>query len=78
MTSLLTLMLLGPVSSASPKGPGTIFSGLFIIIGTWVLVRTWNDYLKRRRSTNIPMGNLLWVSGLATFFIVAGIWGVLH
>jgi hypothetical protein len=73
---LLSLMLLGPVSSASSKGPGPFFSGLFILIGGWVLVRTWNDYLKRRRNMEVPVFNLLWVSGLATFFIVVGIWGV--
>jgi hypothetical protein len=69
-------LFLGPVSSASAKGPGPFFSVLFILIGAWVLIRTWHDYLKRRRNAPVPILNLLWVSGLATFFIVAGIWGV--
>jgi hypothetical protein len=76
--SPLTLTFLGPVSSASPKGPGPLFSGLFVLIGSWVLIRTWYDYLKRRRNTSVPVFNLVWVSGLAMIFIVAGLWGVLH
>jgi hypothetical protein len=71
-------MFLGPVSSASPKGQGPFFSGLFILIGSWMLVRTWMDYLKARVGREIPPFNILGITGLAVFFIGAGVWGFIH
>jgi hypothetical protein len=75
---MMMLMLLGPVSSASQKGQGPLFSCLFILVGGYTLVRTWTNYLKHRRNVEIPVFSLLWVSGLSVFFIVAGVLGLLR
>ena len=75
---LFMFILLGPISSGSPSGQGRLFSMLFILVGAWMLVRTWQDYLKQRLGREIPPFNVLGISGLAAFFIVAGIWGLLH
>jgi hypothetical protein len=72
------LMMLGPISSGSPKGQGPFFSVLFILVGGWMLLGTWKDYLKQRVNREIPPFNVLGISGLAAFFIVSGIWGLLR
>jgi hypothetical protein len=76
MISTVMFILLGPLSSASPNGQGLFFSVLFILIGAWGLIRTWTDYRKRRAESSVPLFNVIAVTGLATLFIVAGIWGL--
>lgn len=71
------ILLLGPLSSASPNGPGPFFSWLFILVGGWGLIRSWLFYFKKRTEVSIPMFNLIGVSAIAVFFIVLGIRGVL-
>lgn len=72
------LLLLGPVSGGSPDGPGPLFSALFVLLGVWALVATWRYYLKERLKSEVPLLNLLWVSGIAVFFLITGVWGLIH
>jgi hypothetical protein len=74
----MILMLLGPVSSASPNGQGPFFSWLILLVAGYVLVSTWTNYVKRRRETKIPILNLIGVTAIATLAIVEGILGLLH
>jgi hypothetical protein len=71
-------MLLGPISSGSPKGQGPFFSVLFILVGTWMLIRTWRDYQKQRVNRDLLSFAILGVSGLAALFIVLGIRGLIR
>ena len=74
---MMMLLLLGPISSASPKGQGPLFSWLFVIVGAWVLIKTWMDYKKRRGdSTTIPLSKFLGVGAIAFGFLVVGLWGL--
>jgi hypothetical protein len=74
----MTLMLLGPLSSGSPGGPGRFFSWLFIIVGCYVLTRTWVVYSKRRRDGAIPVLNPVGITLVALFFLGLGLYGVLR
>lgn len=69
---------LGPISSGSPDGQGPLFSLLFVLVGGWILVRTWKDYLNHRNQREIPPSHVLGISVLSVFFIVTGIWGLVH
>ena len=72
-------ILLGPISSGSPNGQGgPLFSALFILLGGWMLMRVWRDYLKVRVKSEIPPLNILGLSALAAIFIVSGVWGLAH
>ena len=71
------LILLGPLSSASPTGQGSFFSVLFIIVGGWGLIRSWVDY-RKHRETQAPLFNLLGITALATLFLALGIWGLVR
>lgn len=70
------LALLGPVSSASPNGQGPVFSWFLIMVGGIIVVTSWRNYLKRRREMEIPLLNLLGISGVSMVLIAAGIWGL--
>jgi hypothetical protein len=70
----MTLILLGPVSSASPNGQGPLFSWFLILVGGYVAVSAWRHYLKRRHDTEVPFLNLLGISGVSLILIAAGIW----
>ena len=72
----MMFVLLGPLSSASPKGQGPGFSWLFIIVGAWVLIKTWMDYQRRKANTEIPRSKLLGVTAIAVGFVVVGVWGL--
>jgi hypothetical protein len=73
-----SFLLFGPLSSASPDGPGLIFSWFFIIVGGWVLIRSWLFYLKKRTEVSLPIVNLIGLSAIALLFIIVGIRGVLR
>ena len=75
---LLNCILLGPISSGSPRGQGPVFSILFVFVGSWILVRTWKDYLAHPRDSRIPPFDVLGITGLAAFFIVSGVWSLVH
>jgi len=68
--------LLGPLSSASPKGQGPFFSWLFILVGTWGVVSTIVDY-RRRRQANARAA-ALWVIALCLGFAIVGICGLVR
>lgn len=72
----MMMLLLGPLSSASPKGQGPFFSWLFVIVGAWVLIKTWMDYKRRRADSQIPLSKFLGVSAIALGFLVVGVWGL--
>jgi hypothetical protein len=75
----MTFALLGPLSSGSPGGPGRFFSWLFVIAGSYVLIRTWTLYAKRRQAqTTIPVINPVGITIVSLFFIAVGFWGVLR
>jgi hypothetical protein len=76
----MTLILLfGPVSSGSPGGPSPFFSWLFVLMGSYVLIRTWIIYRKQRQGeTTIPVVNPIGISFLSAVFIAVGLWGILH
>ncbi len=74
----MTFMLLGPLSSGSPGGPGPFFSYLFVLMGCYVLIKTWLFYLKYRSVHAIQMYQLVGISIISLFFIVAGVWGILR
>jgi hypothetical protein len=73
---MMMILLLGPLSSASSKGQGPLFSWLFVIVGAWVLVKTWMDYQKHRTDSTIPMSKFLGVGVIALGFLVVGVWGL--
>lgn len=70
-------MMLGPLSSASPNGQGPFFSWVFVLVGGWILVKTWMDYTRRRNEVQIPRSKVLGVSALALGFVVIGVWGLI-
>jgi TRAP-type uncharacterized transport system fused permease subunit len=72
----MMILLLGPLSSASPKGQGPFFSWLFVIVGAWVLIKTWMDYKKRQPDSPIPLSKFLGVGAIALVFVVVGVWGL--
>jgi uncharacterized membrane protein HdeD (DUF308 family) len=72
----VTLIILGPLSSASPNGAGTLFSVLFILVGAWGLIRTWSEYRKRRADSAVPLSNVVAITALAVLFMAAGFWGL--
>jgi hypothetical protein len=74
--SLPLIALLGPLSSASPNGQGPLFSWFLILVGGSVVFTAWRHYLKRRREVEIPLLNLLGISGISVVLIVAGIWSL--
>ena len=74
----MTLALLGPLSSASPNGPGPVISCSFVLLGCYMLARTWIVYVKHRRGTRIPVLNPVGISIVSLFFIGIGIWGILR
>ena len=67
------MLLLGPLSSASPNGQGLVFSWFSIVVGGWVLLGSWISYLRRRKEIKTPLLNLLWISGIGGLFIVLGV-----
>lgn len=71
------LVLFGPLSSASQNGPGAFFSWLFLVLGSYCLVRIWRFYFKHQ-NTNIPLVDLFGVTALAVLFIAIGFWGLFH
>jgi hypothetical protein len=71
-------ILLGPISSGTPSGPGIFFSYLFILMGCYVLARTWVFYSQHRRENSIPVLNPIGISLLSLFFIGVGLYGVLR
>ena len=73
----MMMLLLGPISSASPKGQGPIFSWLFVIVGAWVLIKTWLDYKKRQGDSQIPLSKFVGVGAIALGFLVVGVWGLI-
>ena len=73
---LPVLALLGPVSSATPNGQGPLFSWFLILVGGFVVITAWRQYLKRRRELEVPLLNLLGISGISMVLIIAGIWGL--
>ena len=73
----MMLLLLGPISSAGPKGQGPLFSWLFVIVGAWVLIKTWMDYKKRRADSQLPLSKLVGVGAIALGFLVVGLWGLI-
>jgi hypothetical protein len=74
----MMLALLGPLSSGTPGGPGRFFSYLFVLMGCYVLMRTWIVYSKRRRENAIPVLNPVGISLVSLFFIGLGFYGILH
>ena len=74
----MTLTLLGPLSSGSPGGLGPFFSYLFIVMGCYVLARTWIVYSKHRRDKAIPVLNPVGITVVSLFFIGLGVYGVLR
>jgi len=74
----MMLMLLGPVSSASPNGQGLLFSWFLILVGGYVAVSAWRYYLKRQRRSDVPFLNVVGISVVCLVLIVAGIWELFH
>jgi hypothetical protein len=74
----IALILFGPLSSASEKGQGPLFSWFFILVGGWVLFGAWTSYLKKRNEAKVPLFSLILVTGIALLFVVLGIRGVLQ
>jgi hypothetical protein len=74
----IALVLFGPVSSASEKGQGPLFSWLFVLVGDWGLIGAWTSYLKKCNKVKVPLFNLIWVTGIGLLFVVLGIRGVLR
>jgi hypothetical protein len=68
---------LGPISSATTKGVGPLFSWVFIIVATWVLAGVWAHYLKRRKNEEIPLLNVVWITAISVFILAMGIRGLL-
>ena len=76
--SMVIAALFGPVSSASPNGQGPIFSWLLILVGGYVALTAWRNYLKRRKSQEIPISNLLGVSAVCGVLVAVGVWSLVH
>ena len=74
----MTLVLLGPLSSASPNGLGPVFSCLLALLGCYVLTRSWTYYLKHRRENQIPIFNMVFMSLVSLSLTAMGIWGVVR
>ena len=74
----MSFMLLGPISSASRNGQGPLFSWFLILVGGFVAVGAWRRYLGRRSGIEVPMANLLGVSGICLILILAGVWELLR
>ena len=74
----MMLVLLGPVSSASPNGQGPLFSWFSILAGGYVAVSVWHHYLKRRHDAQIPVLNLVGISVVCLILIAVGIKGLLR
>lgn len=72
------LVLLGPVSSASPNGPGPVWSCLLILVAGWVGLSAWRHYLKQRLHAEAHLPTLLGITGICVIMIAAGVWGLLR
>jgi hypothetical protein len=69
---------LGPLSSASPEGPGRLFSLAFIAVGAWVGLTVWRRYTRQRRQSEVPIAGVVGIIVLALGFVAVGIWGLLR
>jgi uncharacterized membrane protein (DUF485 family) len=74
----MLITFLGPISSGSSKGQGPLFSILFVLVGSWVLVGVWKQYLKTRLKNEIPLAKIIGISAIALFFIIDGVWGLIR
>jgi len=74
----MLIVLLGPLSSASPEGQGPLMSWILVVVAIVVLVGAWRNYLKQHKDPKIPLFNVLWISGVCTFILAMGIRGILR
>ncbi len=72
----MILMLLGPVSSASPNPPGLLWSLILIFGGGYVGVRAWRYYLKRRHDIKISLSDVVFITVICLSMISIGAWGL--
>jgi hypothetical protein len=77
-------VFLGPVSGAGGRGNGDggpVVTALFILVGCWMFVGTWKDYLEYRGARQVPpvkvLARVLGLSALAAFLVVDGLWSLL-
>jgi hypothetical protein len=74
----MKVALLGPVSSGTPNGPGTVFSWLAIAVAVYVGASAWRHYLKQPREPAVPFPTIILLTAIVLLLIAAGIWGLLR
>lgn len=68
------MLMLGPVSSASPDTPGSPF----ILFGSAMLAYLWGRYLRGDRDPKVTMFNMIVVSLAMLFMVAVGIWQLIR
>jgi len=72
----MTGIFLGPLSSASPDGPGPFFSFLFVLAGGYGLTRAWFG-ARNEGSRPVRKSDLIGITVICVLFVAIGLGGVL-
>ena len=68
-------MTFGPVSAAQHSEPTVLGALFFMGIGVSVSIYVWFRYFNSKdEGPKPPIGNMIWITGIACVFIGAGIW----
>ena len=68
-----TILLLGPVSGATPGLGNPVFN---FVVGGVFTTAVWVQYFKREHATKRQIRTAIYLSVIGAFFIALGVWGL--
>ncbi len=68
-----TIILLGPVSGATPGSGNPVFN---FVVGGVFITAVLAQYFKRELATRRPIRTAIYLSVIGAFFIALGVWGL--
>ncbi len=68
--------MLGPLSSASPKGVGPFWNTFLLLVALCVLGGAWRAYL--RSGAEVPRFDIIWITAICVMMIAFSIYGFAH
>jgi hypothetical protein len=69
----VALMLLGPVSGATPEGLNPVFA---FIVGGLAIIAVWVSFFRSEEAKRPTLSAAFFVSAIGAIIIALGVWGL--